>query len=666
MAGLVALTPGTVFAKDYRVVGKLSEGGMGAVYTVEQISTGRQRALKLMHPELVSDPGLRAKFEQEARIGGRIESEHVVEVVAAGVDAETELPFLVMELLQGEDLAQSLKRRGAMSLGEVALVFDPLCHAVGAAHAANIVHRDLKPENIFLAQSKRSGGAFTLKVLDFGIATVLEEARTSANTGAVGSPYWMAPEQTERKSAVTASVDVWALGLMAFALLTGKPFWKCANDEDGTITNFLRELVLEPIPVASARAKDLGVSQELISNLPEGFDAWFARCVNREVSARFSNATAAWQALAPILGAPASERSIPENFSPPSGPRSGTGPAHVVSVSQREDATGDLGAARTMHHSAAPDDDEEPPTVAHRSNAGIIAGGALALVALIGGAIFVLRATPTDTSPVTNPSATVTLVTKRCPDGMASVPEAEVTIGSADGESDERPAHKITLNAFCMDLGEVTVANYTQCVKESGCTPGGKTVDYRGVGPDDHALWDGFCNTGKVERSTHPQNCVNWEQATSFCKWAEKRLPTEEEWEYAARGSDGRKYPWGNDGPSQSLLNACGPECVAKGTLFGQPWQALYPSTDGFESTAPSRSFEPGKSPFGVYDLEGNVSEWTASAGCPYPGTNCQSENRTTRGASWTAGDARDVRASARKKVSPSARSAEIGFRCAK
>ena len=660
MPVLVALTPGALFAKDYRVVGKLSEGGMGAVYTVDQISTGRQRALKLMHPELVSDPGLRAKFEQEARIGGRIESEHVVEVVAAGVDAETQLPFLVMELLAGEDLAQSLKRRGAMSPGEVALVFDPLCHAVGAAHAANIVHRDLKPENIFLAQSKRSGGAFTLKVLDFGIAKVLEEARTSANTGAVGSPYWMAPEQTERKSAVTASVDVWALGLIAFALLTGKPFWRCANDADGTMTNFLRELVLEPIPVASARAKDLGATHEL----PDGFDAWFARCVNREVPERFSNATVAWAALAPILGAPVSERSVPENFNAPS-PRNATGPSHVVSVSQREDATGDLGAAHTMHHSAQ-EDEEEPPVIVHRSNAGIIAGGALALAALIGGAIFVLRASPDKPLPVPNPSATVTLVTKRCPDGMASIPEAEVTIGADDGESDERPTHKITLNAYCVDLGEVTVANYAQCFKEGGCTAGGKTVEYRGIGPDDHAVWDGFCNTGKVERNTHPQNCVNWEQAASFCKWAEKRLPTEEEWEYAARGSDGRKYPWGNDAPSQSLLNACGPECVAKGSLFGQPWQALYPSTDGFESTAPSRSFEAGKSPFGVYDLEGNVSEWTASAGCPYPGTNCQSECRTTRGGSWTAGDARDVRASARKKVSPAGRSAEIGFRCAK
>jgi formylglycine-generating enzyme required for sulfatase activity len=653
VASLVALTPGTVFAKDYRVVGKLNEGGMGSVYTVEQISTGRQRALKLMHPELVSDPSLRSKFEQEAKIGGRIESEHVVEVVAAGVDEETQLPFLVMELLLGEDLSHAIKRRGAMTAGEVAVIFDPLCHAVGAAHAANIVHRDLKPENVFLAQTKRSGAAFTVKVLDFGIAKVLEEARSSANTGAVGSPYWMAPEQTERKAAVTASVDVWALGLIAYFLLTGKPFWRCANDEDGTVTNFLRELVLEPIPAASARANEFGVGDKI----PVGFDAWFAHCVHREPVARFANATLAWEALAPVLGAPSSIR----------GPA--VQAAHVVSITQRGDATGDLGSARTMHHAPIQEEEEAPSPTVIRSNANLYIGGALAIFAAAGGAIVIMRAnanTNTTLQPTATPTESVAPVTKRCPDGMASVPSGDVMIGAEDGESDERPAHKVTLNAFCIDLGEATVAEFAQCVKEGGCTVAGKTIDFRGVGPDDHTLWDAFCNTAKADKQNHPQNCVSWDQANAYCKWANKRLPTEEEWEYAARGTDNRKYPWGNELPSPSVVNGCGPECVSKGNLFGQQWQLLYPVTDGFESTAPTRTFEPGKSPFGVYDLEGNVSEWTASSACPYPGNNCQSDARSTRGAAWTSGDSREFRASARQKNSPNTRSAEIGLRCAK
>ncbi len=654
MASLVTLTPDTIFARDYRVIGKLSEGGMGAVYTVEQVSTGRQRALKLMHPELVSDPTLRTKFEQEAKIGGRIQSEHVVEVVAAGVDADTQLPYLVMELLHGEDLAHAIKRRGPMSPGEVALVFEPLCHAVGAAHAAGIVHRDLKPENIFLAHSKRSGSAFTVKVLDFGIAKVLEEARTSSNTGAMGSPYWMAPEQTERKATVTASVDVWALGLIAYYLLTGKMFWRCANDEDGTITNFLRELVLEPIPSVIARGTEFSVAERL----PSGFESWFARCVNREASGRFSNASVAFEALAPILGSSASA-AAGGGLAPPSNHR-------VVPISQRIDATGDLGAARTMHDATPIEDEDVGAPVLPRSNTGLIAGGALALVALGVIGFIALRNSPDKPDVATTPSASVPLSTKHCPDGMASVPSGDVFIGADDGESDERPSHKLTLNAFCIDLGEVTVGEFAQCAKDNGCSPGAKTVDYRGIKPEDHTLWDEFCNTGKSDKASHPQNCVTWDQASSYCKWANKRLPTEEEWEYAARGTDGRKYPWGNELPTPTTVNGCGPECVTKGNLLGQPWQPLYSTTDGFESTAPSRSFEAGKSPFGVYDLEGNVEEWTASATCPYPGNNCQSDNRTTRGAAWTSGDPREFRASARNKNAPTARTAEIGFRCAK
>src|SRR5262245_43829055 len=104
MTALVTLTPGTIFARDFKVVKKLAQGGMGAVYVAEQISTGRPRALKLMHPGLVENPVLRQKFEQEAKIGARIPSDHVVEVVAAGVDAETGIPWLAMELLDGEDL----------------------------------------------------------------------------------------------------------------------------------------------------------------------------------------------------------------------------------------------------------------------------------------------------------------------------------------------------------------------------------------------------------------------------------------------------------------------------------------------------------------------------------------------------------------------------------
>ncbi|MBS2014550.1 MAG: hypothetical protein JST00_16810 [Deltaproteobacteria bacterium] len=132
------LEAGSLFAGDFRVRRPLRAGGMGAVYVVDQVSTGMPRALKLMRPELVADESLRRRFEQEARVASRIASEHVVSVVAAGVDPATRMPWLAMELLDGEDLSSLLEREGALPPARVAAIFEQLCHAVGAAHAAGI------------------------------------------------------------------------------------------------------------------------------------------------------------------------------------------------------------------------------------------------------------------------------------------------------------------------------------------------------------------------------------------------------------------------------------------------------------------------------------------------------------------------------------------------
>jgi len=271
---------------------------MGAIYVVEQVSTGKHRALKLMLPQLVADAALRKRFEQEARVGSLIESEHVVEVVGAGVDVATHTPWIAMELLVGDDLSQVVARRGAFAPSEVLFIFEQLCHAVGAAHRAGVVHRDLKPENIFLARSKRAGGEFTVKVLDFGIAKIVAEAKTT-RTAAVGSPMWMAPEQTDG-SKVGFPADVWALGLIAFHLLTGRFFWSAANAEETTVTQLLREILFEPIPPASARAE--GFDAKLA--LPVGFDGWFARCVIRDPAARYPNADEAMGPLRAVLSGP--------------------------------------------------------------------------------------------------------------------------------------------------------------------------------------------------------------------------------------------------------------------------------------------------------------------------------------------------------------------------
>ncbi|MEI9951724.1 MAG: AgmX/PglI C-terminal domain-containing protein [Pseudomonadota bacterium] len=292
MDGLSQLVAGSTFASDFRILRPLSQGGMGALYVVEQLSTGKQRALKLMHPQLVSQAALRKRFEQEARIGARIESDHVVEVIGAGVDEGTGMPWLAMELLQGEDLESYAAKRGALPVPEVLAIFDQLCHALGAAHAQGIVHRDLKPANLFLAVARRRGAPFMVKVLDFGIAKVLAEAKTL--TSAIGTPLWMAPEQAEAGHAIAPMTDVWALGLIAFNLLTGGMYWKGAAEGASTFA-LMREILFEPLVPATVRAAELGVA------LPDGFDAWFARCVVRAAGERYRDASAAFAALQPML-----------------------------------------------------------------------------------------------------------------------------------------------------------------------------------------------------------------------------------------------------------------------------------------------------------------------------------------------------------------------------
>ena len=288
----MSFEPGTVFAGDYRVVKPLSKGGMGAVYVVEQLSTGKPRALKLMHSSLVYDPASRAKFEQEARIGARIASEHVVEVVAAGVDPQTQIPYLVMELLEGEDMATRLTR-GPFQPAEAAVVLEQIAHALGAAHDAGVVHRDLKPENVFLGVSKRSTAGLVVKLLDFGIAKVTEENQRNT-TGAYGTPMWLAPEQT-RRGEITPAADVWAFGLVAFTMLTGHPFWRHAEGPQASLPSLIQDITMDPIPSASSRALEFAM------HLPAGFDAWLESALQRDPSLRFSNARFAWHALAPLL-----------------------------------------------------------------------------------------------------------------------------------------------------------------------------------------------------------------------------------------------------------------------------------------------------------------------------------------------------------------------------
>jgi len=385
-----ALPAGTLVGEAYRIVRPLAEGGMGTVYEVLQVTTGARRALKVMHGHFAHDEGLRARFAREARLAASIPSDHVAQVLDAGLDEANDVLYIVMELLEGTTLSREARRRGAFAWPDVLEIMRQLAHALGAAHDLAIVHRDLKPANIFLSPSRNASGAVTVKVLDFGIAKAV--AASSESTGALlGTPSWMAPEQTISDVPIGPQADVWALGLLAYLLLTGKHYFPSANLANATPAVMLRELVIDPIGPASERAGRV----DRRDRLPHGFDAWFARCLDREPSNRFADARAAYQALA-LLPAPSPEPPVPTFAEdPPASPS----PASLAGVDAVATAVAAPQASRASRGSRGTPQAHSAPTLgaptappASRGRRVVLLGAAAALgAAAIGGLLLSSR-----------------------------------------------------------------------------------------------------------------------------------------------------------------------------------------------------------------------------------------------------------------------------------
>jgi formylglycine-generating enzyme required for sulfatase activity len=248
-----------------------------------------------------------------------------------------------------------------------------------------------------------------------------------------------------------------------------------------------------------------------------------------------------------------------------------------------------------------------------------------------------------ETSARASPGSTAAAVTTQEPSPIgkvARVPEGTYRMGSEAGESDERPVHDVRIPAFEMDLTEVSVGQYAQCVRAGGCVPAPTVVQFPGVTDADRQLFDPQCNDDRPEYKEHPENCVDWSMADAYCRWAGKRLPTEEEWEYAACGGD------------------CGKALEGQGAAAAILTRERWPFTTQVAIGWPG--------PFGIYDMAGNVWEWTASPYCPYDHLACRDSRRVVRGGSWSMVDALSVRLTDRSPTDPATRNTNLGFRCAR
>jgi serine/threonine-protein kinase len=269
---------------------------MGDVYEVTHLETEMRCALKIMQAHVLRDDRMRQRFRQEARITSKIQSEFIVTVFDAGIDDATGLPFIVMELLHGEELKQRVRRLGCLSPAEVTTYIHQTALALDKTHKAFIVHRDLKPDNLFLTQ--REDGSPRIKVLDFGIAKILagDGAGPNITIEMMGTPFYMAPEQYRSDLRISPAADIYSLGMIAYTLLVGIPYWKEDLDNCGNVLLFATIAVHGPVEPACARARRRGVP------LPSAFDPWFARATAVSAGDRFPSALVAASSLADVLG----------------------------------------------------------------------------------------------------------------------------------------------------------------------------------------------------------------------------------------------------------------------------------------------------------------------------------------------------------------------------
>ena len=293
----IGVKPGDVLAGKYQVERILGVGGMGVVVVAHHIQLDERVALKFLLPSALGNPEAVSRFAREARAAVKIKSEHVASVRDVG-ELPSGAPYMVMEYLEGDDLSAWLKERGPLPVEQALDFVLQACVAVADAHALGIVHRDLKPANLFC--TRRSDGQLSIKVLDFGISKMTDTLAGSVTrtSSMMGSPLYMSPELMISAKDVDAQADIWALGVILFELLTGRPSFLA-----DTITELAILVTNQPAPAVRTLRPDA----------PGGLEAIILKCLEKDRRQRYRNVAELAVALLPF--APARAASSVERIS---------------------------------------------------------------------------------------------------------------------------------------------------------------------------------------------------------------------------------------------------------------------------------------------------------------------------------------------------------------
>ncbi|MDH7487096.1 MAG: bifunctional serine/threonine-protein kinase/formylglycine-generating enzyme family protein [Anaerolineae bacterium] len=636
------LISGMILQHRYRIIRQIGGGGQALVYLAEDTNLGSLRAIKELTPDPAATPQERQaaydQFQREARILAGLNHPHLARVwdhFREGGNA-----YLVMDYIDGQTL-EKIMEQAAGFLPEAAVLrwAGQLCDVLDYLHRQQppIIFRDLKPSNVMLDKDDE------IKLIDFGIARWFDPAKKT-DTLKMGTAGYAPLEQYVGRGQTDARSDIYALGATLYHLLTGH----------------------EP-EVAPAR---------VLPGQPDALRP--ARAHNPRISLASEAALTKATAVDPaqrFQSAPEMKRALLERAQP----RRGQGlrpflliavvvllvavvwaavkwvmpaePTPTVVVSVPDTATPAPTRLPTDTPPAAP-----PPTAMPTP----LPATATPVPPTPTPIIVVVTATPlpaTDTpipptptpAPV-QPVAGATRVWEKDGSITVYVPAGEFTMGSPGGDDDEHPQHTVYVSAFWIDQTEVTNERYLKCVQGGACRA------------PTECDW-GEPTYSDSSKADHPVVCVSWQDAKAYCEWTGKRLPTEAEWEKAARGTDGLMYPWG-DAFDGSRLNFCDANCE-----FNHRDSSV---DDGYQRTAPVGSYPAGASPYGALDMAGNVWEWCqdwygsdyyASSPSRDPQGPDSGDRRVVRGGSWLNVE-RSVRAAVRAWLDPDLRDHYVGFRC--
>ncbi len=408
------LLPGAHVTGNVKLLRPLGEGGMGAVWVAQHLALGTEVAVKFLQGDVSSDPAMRSRFSREAAAASQVKSAHVVRIYDYGI-TETNVPFIVMEMLEGTDLSHRILTEHKLAPAEVVPIVSQLCKALASAHAQNVVHRDVKPANVFLTHE---GGDVFVKLLDFGVAKAdklgeLDSRRSTMANESLGTPYYMSPEQFRSAKASDPRSDVWSVGVLVYEALTGKlPF-------EGETIGALAIAVNDAKPVPPCQVEP---------SLPPAFDGWFAKACAREPNDRFQTARELSDALAAVFAMAPSTAALD----------SGSHRRIVIShIDPRELADAERISMRETSFATS------SQSLPNKSHARTIVIAAVIGCGAIGAAFFVLHRSPAPPAPTREQPATIAAssnVTNADPSATAE-PIPVVSFGAA---SDPPKAKNVT------------------------------------------------------------------------------------------------------------------------------------------------------------------------------------------------------------------------------